>query len=262
MGEEHVRRHIEVTFLCLLSVALAVGSSAVSAQEVREVKLVDDPWPPYSIGSPEAGMEGGVAVEIARELYRRMGIDARMAVYPFRRCLKMVEVGQADGLLLVMKNTEERPYLVYSDPVIEAEETFFYLPERLGDFSWDSPLDLKGRLIGVVDGYVYSKKFEDAVRTGDLKTESATDAASNFRKLAVGRIDLYLEDRLVGRFSVQTNPQWKDRISATDKSISSYPLYFGISKLSPLAQMLPDINRVLSDMKSDGTIGRFMHALD
>ncbi len=53
---------------------------------------------------------GILAIGIAEELFKRLKLDIEIMIYPYKRCLKQMETGERD-LILVAKKTEER--LIY-----------------------------------------------------------------------------------------------------------------------------------------------------
>jgi hypothetical protein len=54
----------------------------------------------------------------------------------------------------------------------------------------------------------------------------------------------------------QKYPEYTNHITHAPRIISKDVFRIGISKKSPFAQMLPEINRVIREMKADGTIAR------
>ena len=79
----------------------------------------------------------GVAADIVREAFRRMGRPVRIGIYPWGRSLSMAESGQADAIFTIDKTSEREARLDHSRQVL--------MPQEVSLFVWqDSPIRFDG----------------------------------------------------------------------------------------------------------------------
>jgi polar amino acid transport system substrate-binding protein len=101
--------------------------------------------------------------------------------------------------------------------------------------------------------------MDQAIENGFIKTEKVNLAEYNFKKLLGKRFDAFLESESVVMSFFQKYPQYSKQITHAPQIVSKDLFRIGISKNSPFADFLPEINRVIEEMKGDGTIDRIMN---
>lgn len=179
-------------FARLLTVLLLSCLSAFAHGE--KLRIVTEPWAPYVY--LENGQAKGIDYEVTVEVFKRLGVEVEWQFLPWKRCLAMVDQGLADGILDIF-HTEERDRELYfpAEPLSEVAFVLFYANAR--PHSVFRLEDLDGLTVGTSPGYNYSPAFNDSPR---FKREPAPTHEANFGKLQLGRIDLLITDRRVGRF--------------------------------------------------------------
>jgi polar amino acid transport system substrate-binding protein len=240
----------------LLGFSLCLMSVSTQAEESKAVHFVDSPYPPYSIGELGKAPTGGVAVELVNEIFNRLGVKLSIEMHPWKRTLKMAELGRADGITLLMRDEERSQYLTFSEVVFEGKEVFYYNRDRLKTFEWSSFADLEPYKIGLVNGYTYGEDFLKAIDIFGLKVEYDDSDDICLQKLMAGRIDLFLVDDLVSKTQIAQNDDMKKSLAVSSKPVTVYPYYVAFSRQSQAKDLLPEINRVISEMKADGSIDR------
>jgi len=175
----------------LLSVVLFTCLSFAARGE--KLRIVTEPWAPYVYEAD--GKKLGLDFETTAIVFKRLGIDVEWQFLPWKRCLSMLETGQADGALDIFHSDERDATLLYpSEPLSDVEFVMFYANERPHPFR--TLQDLKGLTIGTSPGYLYSPDFSDSPL---FNREPAPTHEANFGKLVRGRIDLLITDRRVGQ---------------------------------------------------------------
>ncbi len=76
----------------LLSLGLILSPVALS-QDINHVNFSQDPWPPFTLGE-EGTPTGGVDVDITHEIFQRLHISTSIKLFPWKRALKQMELGQ------------------------------------------------------------------------------------------------------------------------------------------------------------------------
>jgi len=175
----------------LLSVILLTCLSVAARGE--KLRIVTEPWAPYVY--EQGGKNLGLDYETTAIVFQRLGIEVEWQFLPWKRCLSMLETGQAEGALDIFHSAERDATLLYpSEPLSDVEFVMFYANERPHPFN--TLEQLKGLTIGTSPGYLYSPDFSQS----DLFTrEPAPTHEANFGKLVRGRIDLLITDRRVGQ---------------------------------------------------------------
>lgn len=159
--------------------------------------MVTEPWAPYVY--QQDGKATGLDYEITAQVFKRLGIDVQWQFLPWRRCLMMLEQGQADGVLDIFESSERDSSLLYpAEPLSEVEFVLFQAKARPHLFNRLE--DLKGLKIGTSPGYLYGQDFRESPL---FERESAPTLEANLGKLQLGRIDLVITDRRAGRYTVK-----------------------------------------------------------
>ncbi|MCU0116793.1 transporter substrate-binding domain-containing protein [Pseudomonas sp. B2M1-30] len=173
--------------------AVLVFACLSFAARGEKLRIVTEPWAPYVY--EENGKNLGLDYETTAIVFKRLGIEVEWQFLPWKRCLSMLETGQADGALDIFHSDERDATLLYpSEPLSDVEFVLFYANERPHPFR--SLDELKGLTIGTSPGYLYSPDFRESPL---FTREPAPTHEANFGKLVRGRIDLLITDRRVGQ---------------------------------------------------------------
>ncbi|MGD9125005.1 MAG: transporter substrate-binding domain-containing protein [Desulfarculaceae bacterium] len=251
------RRRIQVAALLITFVLLAAAEVCLAA-DLNEIRLGDSPFPPYTEGKEGSPPTGGIVPKIMEEIFSRLGLKVSIELYPWKRLLKLAELGRTDGITLLMKTKEREKYLVFSQVLFKARELFYFHNSRLKGFNWKIWSDLKPYTIGLVDGFTYGQGFMQALQKHQLKVEYAPTSHINFEKLAAGRLDLCLEEEMVSKAWFTANPKKRIYIRPAAKPVTVYPYYLAFSRKSAAASLLPRVNRIILQMQTDGTMNRLL----
>ncbi len=218
----------------------------------------EDPWPPFTIGYKGMAPTGGISVKILEEIFAQMeGVEIKMILLPWKRCLHDVESGNIDGLMMALKS-KQRPYLIYPEPVLNYNVRLFYLKNKFPEgFQWNGVEDLSQYWIGLLAGSTMGEQFDTAMEKGILKVEQSRDFELNFRKLMIQRVDLVVSNEIVGDYWAHQNGV-SHLIEKHPKSVLESPYYIPISKKSSLVQHLPTLNRVILQLKESKAIQRIV----
>ncbi len=163
----------------------------------ESLRIVTEPWAPYVY--LQDGKPTGIDYEITDTVFKRLGIDVDWQFLPWRRCLMMLDEGQADGALDIFETTERDVHLLYpSEPLSQVEFVLFQAKARPHPFN--SLNDLKGLKVGISPGFLYDQEFRESPL---FEREPAPTLEANLGKLQLGRVDLVITDRRVGRYAVK-----------------------------------------------------------
>lgn len=200
----------------------------------------------------EHGEFGGAYAEIVRELARRTNLELVIKSCPLKRCLYMLEQGDADIIIGLRDTAERRRYLQFLQTPYRSRSSdrVFYVPRgrniKIRDYA-----DLRRLRIGVKLGAEYFDRFD---RDTTLQKEAVADMEINFRKLALRRIDAVFipEDQgeaLVARLQLDERLE-KAQYRVADNSTRSIAL----SRKSVDSGRYAALENAMRDMVRDGTL--------
>jgi polar amino acid transport system substrate-binding protein len=205
----------------LLTAALLTCLSFTALGE--KLRIVTEPWAPYVY--IQDGQARGLDYETAAIVFERLGIEVEWQFLPWKRCLAMLEQGQADGALDIFQNAEREGSLLYpSEPLSYVEFVLFYANARPHPVK--SLNDLRGLTVGVSPGYAYGVAF---LGSPLFVREAGPSHEANFGKLLLGRVDLVITDRRVGQHLLD-QLQVRDQITQSPNAISRDPQYLALRK--------------------------------
>ncbi len=223
------------------------------------IKLATDPWPPYSLGQKGGALESGYAFDIGTEVSKRIHCKLKADLLPWKRVLACMKNGTYDITFPIQSKPEREAFMIFTNVILEDRVFLWHLKNRKDKLpGWETIDDLKPYTIGIVSGYTYRDKMDQAIENGIIKTEKVNSADCNFKKLLRKRFDGFLESESVVMSFFQKYPEYRNRITHAPQIVSKDVFRIGISKNSPFVEMLPEINRVIQEMKEDGTIERIM----
>jgi polar amino acid transport system substrate-binding protein len=205
----------------LLTVFLLTCLSFTARGE--KMRIVTEPWAPYVY--EENGKPLGLDYETTAIVFKRLGIEVEWQFLPWKRCLSMLETGQADGALDIFHSVERDATLLYpGEPLSEVQFVMFYANERPHPFR--TVEELRGLTIGTSPGYLYSKDFRESTL---FTREPAPSHEANFGKLMRGRIDLLITDRRVGQHLLD-ELNIRDQISENPTVISQQSQFLAVRR--------------------------------
>lgn len=227
----------------------------------RVIKISSDPWEPWVFGEEGGNATGGWSIDITKELFQRLGIETDIKVYPYERCIRQMKNGERDMLLMAKKTDERQKFLLYTDTSVSDPQLVYYATGRTSAFEWSDWPDLKDQIIGGVRGFNYGE-FHNAAKTHNIKVELTENDLQNIKKLLAGRIDLVMLSRSTARHFLSKHPEFRGKLQAAKKPVANAEFYLALSKKGSATDLLPDINRVLLEMKSDRTLNKIIESAD
>lgn len=238
--------------LCLFFLSLVSASQTLATTTGVPFLLVEDPWPPYTVGQAGDVAEKGLIVDLMYELFARIGQPVQLELYPWKRCIFMVKNNKADALMLTVKTAEREQFAYFPEAFFVNKINFYH---RSGEkIAWESFSDLKEYTIGLVAGAKYSQEFQEAVKQVPLKTEIVNDISTNLRKLKAGRIDLTPVLDVVAAKLISDSEEFYGHFEAAAKPLRTTQMQMAIAKSSKLMAYSAQINQVIQEMKKDGTV--------
>jgi polar amino acid transport system substrate-binding protein len=232
------------TLLCLA----LLFATAAHADRLRLAFNTLEPWKVFD-GQHRAT---GAYTEIARELARRLGMELEIVECPLKRCLFLLERGQADLAIGLQTSPEREHYLRFlATPYRRySSDKVFYLRQGEGGrlTHYESLYGLK---VGLRLG---SELFDRFDLDTHVHKEPVPDQATNFRKLLAGRIDAVLLPEDQGEYLVATLGLAGKVEKASYREVDGSPRSIALAKHSPMNGRLADFEAAMAAMRRDGTL--------
>ncbi|POA21961.1 amino acid ABC transporter substrate-binding protein [Pseudomonas sp. FW300-N1A1] len=234
-----------------LLLALVAGS-ALAAEKVR---YCDYPvYPPISWS--DGKQVRGLAPSVVKHLFGQLGYDVEIVVLGnWKRCLLDAAEGRVDVVLAYSTAQREQSMLFSTVPVLREEVALFI--NRQHPVKFERLEDLAHYRGGLLFGESYGVDFDQMVARYN-NIEWVSDSGQNFGKLIRGRIDFITQERRTGQLYVEHLPGAQD-IVALPNALSVDYLRVAVSRRSPLASRMPQINAQLQRMVDAGDIERWLN---
>ncbi len=254
-------------FLLLLA---SVRSEAVGVEKEHAFHWIDDEdYYPF-IAKDEQGKPVGIYYDIMSEIFRRLDIPLSVELYPWKRAQKLIADGKGDGMITAMTRKRSRLFLATNPIYTVSERAFARIdnPRIQEILAIRNLRDLKG--FKIVDT-IGSGWAEENLKGLDVVW--APSYSSALYMLANGRVDIYVLGKYPGMSVLQKLIEEKSPYSQNLKKIIPGPhqlatIHFSllIRKDSPYAALVPQINRVLRQMRKEGVyqaiLNRYFSRID
>ncbi|WP_044872752.1 transporter substrate-binding domain-containing protein [Pseudomonas sp. LFM046] len=226
---------------------LVLGLLFSASAWTQTIIAAADVYPPFA---DPAHPSQGICLQIVRAAYASQGYTVDMRFVPWARAVNGVKSGEYDILPNAWWTQERAAFLLYSEPYMRSEIKFI---KRKGDpFEYHGLGSLTGKTVGIVKGYGYSDEF---LNSTNFTRPEVTHTLQNIKKLALGRIDLTLEDEVVARWVINHNaPTLMQQLEFTQNGLSSQQMHVTSSLNSPRHKLIIDVfNKGLATIKANGT---------
>lgn len=239
-----------------VSLMLSLLVSVAWSQEQKTIALVGFKYPPFYQDQGDA--VEGIAIDIAHALFARLDLTPVIEVYPLKRTLMLLEQGRADGTMTLIKTPERSEYLHFTDPVMTVRGLIWSAAGRGGGaVTFDTLEELRPYRVGVTQGYSYGHEFDEILKTMDV--EVANTDYQSYLMLLSRRTDIVPGNEIVAKGLFKKHPELRGKFVHSEKSFIEWDLRIAMSKKSPYAPLVPQINAVLADMKREGLIDEIVN---
>lgn len=230
-----------------LGLLLALSTWMASAQSLHMQFAVSE-WPPaeYSVeGEPR-----GYHVDMVRAVFRNLGGRADFSFYPWKRAEMLVMRKEVAGLLSLHPTREREDALHFSrEHLSSSDNLLFVLKGR--EFAAPSIEALSGRTLGTTAGYNYGEGLSRLIGQGLIKTDEGRTDEQGMRKLAAGRFDAFVCDRVVG-LGLLNSLGLREQVVTLPLVVSSVKLYAAFAKTAENAAFIPQFDAALRKVKKSG----------
>jgi len=236
-----------IIYPLLISALLVMATPAWAKDVIRVAFSEHPPWKTLL----KNGVHGGIDLELVRLVAKRMNLDVEFVHYPFKRSLKMVEVGDIDIMTGVFHRPERETMFYYIQPAYKksSDKAFFVLKGH--ELHVERHEDLRSLSIGTTLGSKYYPAFDE---DQTIEKHPVSNADLNVKMLQAGRIDAFIMTESTGDFLITKHGQADNIVKLKYAYRSPQSVYIVLSKVSPLAKRQNEFNKVMQDLINEGTM--------
>jgi polar amino acid transport system substrate-binding protein len=244
----------------LLLLILALGailwtlSGSVTAAPVE--LAVDEANPPFMY-KDDTGKAAGLYPEMAKVIFEKIGSEVNVLPYPWKRVLQLSEAGEV-GVIGIYKNDKRLEIYDYSEALFDDKIMVYTKADTT--FAFAGTADLKGKKVGVINGWSYGSDFDQLKESGELTAEGTSADELNFKKLNAGRLDCLLAIEQSGDAIIK-KLNLTDKITKVTPPLVVNSTYLVFAKSSNQQELLDKINQAISDMKGDGSYDQMIETI-
>lgn len=229
------------------------GDKKTTAKSDSGKKIVvglDDNFPPMGFKN-EKNEIVGFDVDMAKEAAKRLGRPVEFKPIDWSSKEAELKSGRIDCIWNGLNITEERKKnMLFSKPYMECKQLLFVVK--------GSPIkgqaDLKGKIVGMQSASTAEQNLEnDKAFAATLKeVKKYPDCIAAMMDLEAGRLDAIITDEIVGRYYMSKKPGKFVCLPTPIGPIGD----FGIGFRKDDTQLQGEVQKVLDEMKKDGTAGK------
>jgi polar amino acid transport system substrate-binding protein len=251
MSRFSIPRFTEDDMKRLNSFALAAAILAPPCAHGTAFTCVALDYPPliYKTGN---GQPAGLAFDIVTRALQQLGHTVNVEIYPWSRALAMVQSGEADCIFTIYRTPERERFLEFSNESLVSQPIYLYA-HKGREIHFDGDFDpIKGFRIGTAYKINYGPKFEQA--RSSLNIDEAPTIEQNFKKLAMGRVDLVPSYAHAAAFTLSSPALqgYADKIVRLPMPVDSVPSHIAFSRLMNLTALRDGIDAELRKISASG----------
>lgn len=232
--------------LLSLVVLLVTISSSVMAQTI---KVVSDIWPPLVMDDPD---RPGIDVEVMTAVFKNIGVDVDLKIYPWKRAISATKSGEMDAILDIFDTPERREWLwFHKTPISVNQSALFCKSCDPSDVVSEEEMGTKSLIVNL--GYKYTKYVDNPT----VAKFEVNNFEQGFHMLDLDRADYYLVNRTVGLYTV-SQMGMKD-IRPLDMGIDDpSPSFLGFAKKEELKPLVEKFGQELTRFKASDDYQRIL----
>jgi len=251
-----MRKYSLIRFIAVVVALLGITGVVMAKEGTKPQRALiasgHPEWPPVMF--KEGKNMAGAGPELVSKIFADIGIQVELPYSgPWEDVLNKGKAGQIDVIVAAYKTREREEFYLYSDPYATDPIALFVPEDKTFNFKTSS--DLVGKSgIGMI-GDSYGQEFDD-FSAAHLNLHRVQTVAEGFGLIADHKADYFIYSLYAGNLELKKSQS--SRIVPLPTSVSEQKFYMIISKKSPFARYLPDVNRLIKQYKQDGTIDRLV----
>ncbi len=212
-------------------------------------------YPPFHY--PVDGKPAGIFPVLLKEVFHRMGHELETVNVPWARIMRMMKNGETD-IGPAFKTPEREKFMDFSRENFLDQPVAIFTRKDL-DINYNGDLSqLSKYRVGIVLKISYGKVADEAIANGIFpKLEYAANGKQSVLQLVRDRVDLIILNTYGANHIFQQLGVSK-QVKEIKPAVQSTPTNLGFSKKRNLLALRDSFDRVLQEMKQDGSYDRIL----
>lgn len=152
----------------------------------RTLKICGASWPPSTIVENNQ-ITQGYSLEIYKEVFKRLKMDFKISIMPWKRCIKWVITGTYDAIIDASGANKN---LIIGQYPNSFSPLAIYVRQDFPETQY-RPETLKGQMVGIVRGYT---SYLKVAQKNNWKVKETLNEENMFTMLHKGRFDYAFSD--------------------------------------------------------------------
>lgn len=212
-------------------------------------------YPPFSF--EEKGTASGICVDILKEASKRNNIEVKFEMLPFNRGLEAVKNGKIDAMVPLYKTAEREIFLDFVKEPMVPDTSSFFVPVD-SNIVFDGDLNKIKDTVGIVVNNSYGVNFDNAVKSGAIKTEETSDVDGTIKKLIGKRQNIIIGGTYTVLYTAKKLGV-SNQLKELKPVVCSEFIMLGFSKKSTNKNLMDKYSTIFQEMKKDGSYDKILN---
>lgn len=210
---------------------------------VQEKTITFSYWseasPPFVFSSDKKlkDIQAGIIKDLGLLIAKRLQVSPKFVNLPVQRIEAHLQTGAIDIDCITNPVWKESPDAYnWSPALFEGSDRFLVRSgheHKLTKFE-----DLKGKSLGIYNGYIYSQTLMDMIKSGDINTVKVTDIDHGVQLLLLDRVDALIDFDILLNYKIKQAAEGS--LVLADLISEKYSLFCAYSKKMPYEKSLID----------------------
>jgi len=233
------------------------AAHAISVAETVTI-FGDDSYPPVIY--VRDGQPAGLLVSILKKAESLTGDRYDVQLAPWKRSYDLA-LNAGGGVIGLSFNNERAKIFDFSRPIYDDDIQIVTLKGR--SFPFAKLEDLKGKVIGGVNGASYGDAVDKAIATGTVTVERDVSQSGRLRKLLAGRLDgAFIGNGKAGfEITIASNQELVDnrgKFTVLPLPLARDPLHLGFAKTLRKQDVIKRFDEAIDKMKRSGELQKLI----
>ncbi len=198
------------------------------------------------------GQLNGIAVDIVKAVFKKIGKPVNFTTYPFSRALKMVQENKADAIFAIVKNKSRAEDLIFSNQILLSQDAIL-LVNHDSDIHYNGKLaSLSNFRFATLRSATYGKQWQNAVANKVInQVVELTSFRQSLLMLEKNRVDIVIGSHITLSQEIKNlNHQHKYRV--LPPPLESVPTYIAFAKTEQNYKLSAQFDQAIEALKQNG----------
>ena len=238
--------------------ALLLGAVQMAASADTVTVFGDDTYPPVMF--IKDGQPSGLLVTILKKAESLTGDRYEVQLAPWKRSYEMA-INAGGGIIGLSHNNERAKIFDFSKAFYYDDIQIVTLKDK--SFAYSKLEDLKGKVIGGVNGASYGDAVDKAIASGVFTVERDVSQSGRLRKLLAGRLDAaFIGNGKAGfDITVAANKELfdnRDKFVALPVPLTKDPLHLGFAKSMKKLDVIKRFDDAIDKLRRSGELQKLV----